>query len=187
LNFTPKSGFCELRYRVYQLRSTFSLMRFVGRPIFFAPVAWLLGKVRKASKSTGSSPLESSRHSERQRDSVRHQYCRQCTGACPHQDCSALQYRLDSLPGPRPTRCIVATGLLRSTRLLPQIARVRRPLSETSQCCGAPPAHGSRYPTTTLADTAAPAIPLVLRKERRLTAPCQCVERLHCLRKDLFQ
>ena len=28
LKFTPKSGFCELRYRVYQLRSTFGLTRF---------------------------------------------------------------------------------------------------------------------------------------------------------------
>ena len=58
LNFTPMSGFFALRYRVYQLRSTFNLMRFVSRPIFFASVAWLLGKVRKAFKSTGSSPLD---------------------------------------------------------------------------------------------------------------------------------
>src|SRR5260370_41488516 len=39
LNFTPKSGFFALRYRVYQLRSTLSFRRFVSLPIFLAPVA----------------------------------------------------------------------------------------------------------------------------------------------------
>jgi hypothetical protein len=51
--FTPKSGLCVLRYRVYQLRSTLSFIRFVSLPMFLAPVAWLLGRVRNASRSTG--------------------------------------------------------------------------------------------------------------------------------------
>src|SRR5712671_7856691 len=58
LSFAPKSGFLALRYRVYQLRSTLSFNRFVSLPIFLAPVAWLLGNVRNASRSTGSAPLE---------------------------------------------------------------------------------------------------------------------------------
>jgi len=36
----------RLRYRVHQLVSTVSCIRFVSRPICCAPVALLLGKVR---------------------------------------------------------------------------------------------------------------------------------------------
>src|SRR5438128_12679383 len=58
LNAAPKSGFFPLRYRVYQLRSTLRFMRFVSRLICLAPVAWLLGRFRNGSRSTGTSPLD---------------------------------------------------------------------------------------------------------------------------------
>src|SRR4030081_3195274 len=54
----PKSGFWVLRYRVYQLVSTFSFWRFVSRSICLAPVALLLGSVRNSSRLTGSAPLD---------------------------------------------------------------------------------------------------------------------------------
>src|SRR5947209_11995835 len=58
-NLSPKSGFLvRLRYRVHQLVSTVSCIRFVSRPICCAPVALLLGKVRNASRLTVSAPLE---------------------------------------------------------------------------------------------------------------------------------
>src|SRR5580704_7977105 len=54
-----RSGFFALlRYRVYQLVSTVSCMRLVRRPIWLAPVALLLGKVRNWSRLTVSAPLE---------------------------------------------------------------------------------------------------------------------------------
>src|ERR1700694_3484541 len=53
----PKSGLRWLRYLVYQLVSTLSFCRLVSRPIFFAPVALVLGRVRNASRFTGSAPL----------------------------------------------------------------------------------------------------------------------------------
>jgi hypothetical protein len=187
LKFTPKSGFCELRYRVYQLRSTFSLMRFVSRPILFAPSPGCWAKFGSHPNRLALLPSISDRHSERLRDSVRDQYCRQCTGACHHQGCSALQCRLDSLLGPRPTRCIVATGLLRSTRRLPQIGRVPRPLSEASQCFAAPPAQGSRYPTRHSLRGQRQRLRCCSEKNAALPHPASGVEHLRCLRNDFFQ
>jgi hypothetical protein len=43
---------------VYQLVSTFSFCRFVSRPICWAPVALLLGRVRNASRLTCSAPID---------------------------------------------------------------------------------------------------------------------------------
>src|SRR6202035_2316777 len=58
LNTAPKSGFSPLRYRVYQLRSTLRFMRLLIRLICRAPVAWLLGRTRNGSRSTGTSPFD---------------------------------------------------------------------------------------------------------------------------------
>ena len=55
----PREIFVELRYRIYQLVSTFRCMRFVSRPMFWAPVAVLPCKVRNSSKLTGSAPRDS--------------------------------------------------------------------------------------------------------------------------------
>src|SRR6185369_9774046 len=58
VNVGSKSGLCPLlRYRVHQLVSTVSCMRFVSRPICRAPVALLLGKVRNGSRVTGDAPF----------------------------------------------------------------------------------------------------------------------------------
>src|SRR5262245_30866466 len=54
-----RSGlFALLRYLVHQLVSTVSCMRFVSLPICLAPVAVLLGRVRKGSKFTGVAPID---------------------------------------------------------------------------------------------------------------------------------
>src|ERR1700678_3111119 len=58
-NVAPNSGFAELRYLVYQLGSTVRFMRLVSRPIFWAPAAWLLGKVRNRSRFSAGAPLDS--------------------------------------------------------------------------------------------------------------------------------
>jgi hypothetical protein len=51
---SPESGFIVLlRYRVHQVVSTVSFIRFVSRPICCAPVALLLGRVRNLSRLTG--------------------------------------------------------------------------------------------------------------------------------------
>src|SRR5262249_35970049 len=56
---SPKSGFPSLRYRVYQLVSTVRFIRFVSLfALLFAPVAWLLGNVRNASRLTAFAPLD---------------------------------------------------------------------------------------------------------------------------------
>src|SRR5437667_7611332 len=58
-NVGSRSGlFARLRYRVHQLVSTVSCIRFVSRPICRAPVVLLLGKTRKASRLTGSAPFD---------------------------------------------------------------------------------------------------------------------------------
>src|SRR3984885_147431 len=56
-NVAPKSGFVGLRYLVYQLVSTVRFIRLVSRPIFCAPSALLLGKVRNSSKFTAGAPI----------------------------------------------------------------------------------------------------------------------------------
>src|ERR1700730_18402201 len=48
----------RLRYLVHQLVSTVSFMRLVSRPIWLAPFALLLGKVRNLSRLTGSACFE---------------------------------------------------------------------------------------------------------------------------------
>src|SRR5580698_6227564 len=58
-NVAPKSGLVALRYLVNQLVSTLIFMRLVSRPIFLAPIAWLLGKVRNSLKFTPGAPLDS--------------------------------------------------------------------------------------------------------------------------------
>jgi hypothetical protein len=55
-NVAPKSAFVELRQRVYQLVSTSSEVGDVKRPVCFAPVALLLGRVRNAWRLTGPRP-----------------------------------------------------------------------------------------------------------------------------------
>src|SRR6266404_9962170 len=59
VNPGSRSGlFARLRYRVHQLVSTVSCIRFVSRPICRAPVALLLGRVRNWSRLTGVAPFD---------------------------------------------------------------------------------------------------------------------------------
>ncbi len=53
----PKSGFCVLRYRKYQLVSTVSFCRFVNRPLARAPAAFVGGSVSNCLKSIGCAPF----------------------------------------------------------------------------------------------------------------------------------
>src|ERR1700758_292678 len=54
-----RSGlFAALRYRVHQLVSKVSCMRFVSRGFPLAPVAVLPVKVRNCSRSAGAAPLD---------------------------------------------------------------------------------------------------------------------------------
>jgi len=56
-----RSGFfASLRYRVHQLVSTVSCIRFVSRSLPLDPVAVLPGKVRNGSRSAVAFPFEAS-------------------------------------------------------------------------------------------------------------------------------